>query len=94
MLKKYDLHDRTWQPVVNRDESHDRTEQPVVKRDTRHELNHGPVGCRSSNTEYTTIGLRLSRHGAAEVVANLTEELRRAETNQTCKIHEGYCASH
>ena len=50
MLKKYDLHDRTWQPVVNRDKSHDSTEQPVVKRDTRHELNHGPVGCRSSNT--------------------------------------------
>ena len=49
MSKKYDLHDRTWQPVVNRDESHDRTEQPVVKRDTCHELNHGPVGCRSSN---------------------------------------------
>ena len=36
MLKKYNLHDRTW--------------QLVVKRDTRHELNHGPVGCRSSNT--------------------------------------------
>ena len=36
MLKKYDLHGRTW--------------QSVVKRDTRHELNHGPVGCRSSNT--------------------------------------------
>ena len=50
MLKKYDLHDRTWQPVVNRDESHDRSGHPVVKRDTRHELNHGPVGCRSSNT--------------------------------------------
>ena len=50
MLKKYELHDRTWQPVVNRDESHDRTGQPVVKRDTCHELNHGPVGCRSSNT--------------------------------------------
>ena len=50
MLKKYDLHDRTRQPVVNRDESHDRSGQPVVKRDTRHELNHGPVGCRSSNT--------------------------------------------
>ena len=50
MLKKYDLHDRTWQPVVNRDKSHERTGQPVVKRDTRHELNHGPVGCRSSNT--------------------------------------------
>ena len=50
MLKKYDLHDRTWQPVVYRDESHDRSGQPVIKRDTRHELKHGPVGCRSSNT--------------------------------------------
>ena len=50
MLKKYDLQDRTWQPVVNRDESHDRSEQPVVKRDTRRELKHGPVGYRSSNT--------------------------------------------
>ena len=50
MLKKYDLHDRTWQLVVNRDESHDRSGQPVVERDARHELKHGPVGCRSSNT--------------------------------------------
>ena len=50
MLKKYDLHDRTWQPVINRDESHYRSGQPVVKRDTRHELKHGPVGRRSSNT--------------------------------------------
>ena len=40
--------------------------------------------------EYTTIGLRLSGHGAAEVDLNLTEELRHAETNPTCKIHEGY----
>ena len=50
MLKNYDLQDRTWQPVVNRDESHYRSGQPVVQRDTRHELNHGPVVCRSSNT--------------------------------------------
>ena len=34
MLKKYDLHDRTWQPVVNHDNSHDRTWQHVVNRDT------------------------------------------------------------
>ena len=33
MLKKYDLYESVWQPVVNRDESHDRTGQPVVKRD-------------------------------------------------------------
>ena len=50
MLKKYDLHDRTWQPVINRDESQDRSGQPVVKRDTRHELKHGPVRCGLSNT--------------------------------------------
>ena len=43
MLKKYDLHDRTWQPVVNRDKSHDRSGQPVVKRDTCHELKLGCV---------------------------------------------------
>ena len=36
MLKKYELHDRTGQPVVG--------------RDTNHESNHGPVGCSSSNT--------------------------------------------
>ena len=34
MLKKYDLHDRTGQSVVNHDKSHDRTWQHVVKRDT------------------------------------------------------------
>ena len=36
MLKKYELHDRTGQPVVD--------------LDTRRESNHGPVGCSSSNT--------------------------------------------
>ena len=50
MLKKYNLHDRTWQPVVNRFESRDRSEHPVVKRDTGHELKHGFVAWRSSNT--------------------------------------------
>ena len=38
--------------------------------------------------EYTTLGLCLSGHGAAEVVVNLTEELRHAEINPTCKIHK------
>ena len=49
MLKKNDLHESVWQPVVNCDKSHDRTEQPVVKRDTRHELKQGPVGRRFSD---------------------------------------------
>ena len=50
MLKKYELHESIWQPVVNRDRSHDRPGGSDVKRDTCHELNQGPVGCRSSNT--------------------------------------------
>ena len=36
MLKKYELHDRTG--------------QPVVCRDTRHAQSHGPVVCSSSST--------------------------------------------
>ena len=44
--------------------------------------------------EYTTNVLCLSGHRAAEVVINLTEELKHAETNPTCEIHEGYCTTH
>ena len=36
--------------------------------------------------EYTTIGLRIPGYGAAEVLINLTEELRHAETNQRVKF--------
>ena len=46
LLKKCGLHDRTWQPVVNRDKSHERSGRPVVKRDTRHELNPGSSNAR------------------------------------------------
>ena len=49
MLKKNDLHESVWQPVVNRDKSPERPGRPDVKRDTCHELKHGPVGCRSSD---------------------------------------------
>ena len=49
MLKKYDLHDKTWQPIVNHDKSHDRPGRPDVKCDTSHELKQGPVGRRSSD---------------------------------------------
>ena len=45
-LKKHELHDRTVQPVVNRDKSQERTGQSVVKRDTRHESNNAWT-CRS-----------------------------------------------
>ena len=32
--------------------------------------------------------------GAAEVFIDFAEELKHAETNPTCEIHQGYCASH
>ena len=49
MLKKIDLHESVWQPVVNRDRNHERPGRPNVKRDTCHELKQGPAGRRSSN---------------------------------------------
>ena len=49
MLKKYDLYDRTWQLVVNRDESHDRSGRPDMNRATNHELKRGHTERRSSN---------------------------------------------
>ena len=63
---------------------HDRPGRPDVKRDTCHEVETRT--CWTSIIEYTTIGVASFR--AAEVVINLTEELRHAETIPTCKIHE------
>ena len=49
--------------------------------------------CTCCAEKYTTIGLRISGYGTAEVVINFTEELRHTETNPTCKIHEIRCTS-
>ena len=73
MLKKYELHDRTAQPVVG--------------RDTRHESNHGPVGCSSSNTRHLGCVFQ-------DMEPPKLSSILHAEINPTCKIHEGYCASH
>ena len=89
MLKKNELPDRTEQPVVNLDKNHEKSGRPDKNRDTYH------VETRTywtSIIERTTFGLCLSRHEAAEVY--LTEELRHAEANPTCEIHESYCTSH
>ena len=37
---------------------------------------------------YTTIGLRIWRYGAAEVFIDLAEELKHAEANPMCSIHQ------
>ena len=36
---------------------------------------------------YTTIGLRMSRYGAAEVLIDFAEELKHTEANPMCSIH-------
>ena len=43
--------------------------------------------CSGSVENHTTIGLRISRYGAAEVFIDFTEELKLTETNPMCSIH-------
>ena len=50
-------------------------------------------GEKCSNENYTTIGLRISRYVAAEVVIDFMEELRNTETDPMCKIHKSRCTS-
>ena len=42
---------------------------------------------------HTTIGLRISRYGAGEILIDFTEELKHYETNPTCSIHQSRIAS-
>ena len=42
---------------------------------------------------YTTIGLRISRYGAAEVYNDFSEELKHTETNPMCSIHKSRVSS-
>ena len=37
---------------------------------------------------YTTIGLRTSRHGAAEVFIDFAEELKHTDSNPMCSLHK------
>ena len=78
MLRKYELHDRTV--------------QPVVCRDTRHAQGHGPVACSPPSARH--LGCVLQDMEPPNLSSILREELRHAETNPTCKIHESYCTSH
>ena len=74
------------QPSKRSKTNDDRSTVAMFKKNGLHESIWQPV------VEYTTIGLCLSRHEAAEVY--LTEELRHVETNPTCEMHESYCTSH
>ena len=58
-------------------------EQPTKKSKT-----NGEKKCSGYVEDYTTIGLRISGYGAAEVFIDFAEELRHTETNPMCKIHK------
>ena len=83
--------DESWQQTV------DGHNGPVVTNATASELER-PVRLLKIITAMIWIFLRrlgracLSRHEAPEVYS--AEELRHAETNPTCEIHESYCTSH
>ena len=85
ILKKGDWQERG----LVTDQGHDRPGQPD-KSGWCYKV--GTKIFSTSIIERTTIGLCISRHEAAEVYS--PEELRHAETNPTCEIHKGYCASH
>ena len=50
--------------------------------------------CNGYVENYTTIRLRISRYGAAEVFIDFTEELRHTETDPMCTIHKSRVTSH
>ena len=49
--------------------------------------------CSGYVENYTTIGLRFSGYGAAEVFIDFAEELKHTETNPMCKIHKSRVTS-
>ena len=50
---------------------------------------HGRILLRALHVEkYTTIGLRISGYGAAEVYNDFAAELKRTEANPMCSMHK------
>ena len=49
--------------------------------------------CCSYIEGYTTVALRISGHGAAEIFIEFTEERKNLEANPTCSIHKSRSAS-
>ena len=43
--------------------------------------------CSDNVESFSTIGLRISRYGAAEVLIDFAEELKHTEATPTCSIH-------
>ena len=79
LAKRYKKNDdKSAAAMLKKHELYDRTGEPVVCRDTRHET------CCVQLIMYTTIGLRISRYGDAEVFIDFAEELKHTETGPMC----------
>ena len=61
-----------------------RLKNSLAKRSKR----NGDKSAVAMLKKYTTIGLRISGYGAAEVFIDFSEELKHTETNPMCKIHK------
>ena len=64
----------------------------MLKKNEQHQRTGRPVFGRLL-IKYTTIGLRVPGHGAAEVFIDFSEELKHTDTNPMCKIHQSRCTS-
>ena len=80
------------QPSKRSKKNDDKSAVAMLKKDEQHDRRERPVDITTHQIHDNW--LCLSRHEAAEVDVNLTEELRHAETNPTCEIHESHCTSH
>ena len=58
---------------------------------TKRSKKNGDKSAVAMLKNYTTIMLRLSRYGAAEVYNDFAEELKHAEANPICSIHKKPC---
>ena len=64
--------------------AHRQVEEQPSKRSKK----NGDQSASGYAEKYTTVGLRISGHGAAEVFIDFAEELKHTETNPMCSIHK------
>ena len=63
------------------------THRQVVEQPSKKSKKKGDKSAVAIFEEYTTIVLRISRYGAAEVFIDFAEELKHTKANPMCSIH-------
>ena len=79
------------QPCQRSKKNGDKSAVAMLKKHELFDRTVRPVGFRL--IKYTTIRLRISRYGAAEVFIDFAEELKHTETNPMCSIHSSRVTS-